>query len=246
MLRVRCVTDDCGQNLVHHVSNDVQSCFRHVGWSVRSVRTSVAGAIRVRPTAAKGEWVGSGGPWLAAEDLAAVPCHEGGVGDLGGVLRRAEESAPRIHELPKGLARAAQFLRHEQRESEVGGWIQPDGSPAERMVMELAEREPVRDSVRPPGGMPLDVGGIESQQIVVEPDVEVADRAATLVGGEDGRSESRVALSYWCRPVRRWRFHRHRFQKSHSVPDWGVERVGKVAVQQRRDRGFDESPIPPK
>ena len=70
-----------------------------------------------------------------------------------------------------GLASASQFVRDEQDESGTAPAFEPDSAPIESAMMQRAEREPVGHSVRSAGGVPLNVRGVEPEEIVVEPDI---------------------------------------------------------------------------
>ena len=62
-------------------------------------------------------------------------------------------------------------------------------------MVQFAEGQPVWHTVRATVRVPLDVGRIESEQIVVEPDIEITDCAATLIGGQDSAPEVGVAFA---------------------------------------------------
>jgi len=99
-----------------------------------------------------------------------------------------QRSSPGIHEPPEILAGPAEFPRDEERES-VHGRVEPDGTPVERVVVELAERESVRNAIRSPGGMPFDVGGVESQQIATIRELRPNGRGFESISGNPLRSE---------------------------------------------------------
>ena len=59
--------------------------------------------------------------------------------------------------------------------------------------MKAAQREAIADLVRASGSVPLDVGGLQVEQIVTETDIVVAHGAAAFVRPQHGVAEGRVA-----------------------------------------------------
>ena len=116
----------------------------------------------------------------------------------------------------------------------AGGTLKPDGSPVEGSMVQDAQCQPVSDIVRPSGGVPLDVSSFECDQVVLEPDVEVTDSAASLVRGQDCVTEVRVAAGTQLPadlnvPV-----------QPHRLADGLVERRCEVTVEDSLRGGLDE------
>lgn len=116
----------------------------------------------------------------------------------------------------------------------AGGALKPDGSSVEGSVVKDAQCQPVPDIVRPSGGVPPDMSGVERHQVVLDPDVEVTDSATSLVRGQDCMTEVRVPAATQLvadlnLPV-----------QPHRVADGLVERRCEVTVEDSLGGGLDE------
>ena len=97
-----------------------------------------------------------------------------------------------VSEPPDRVAAAVDFTRNEHFETSAVR-LQPERTPVERLVVKDAQRQSVRDDVRATRRAPLDMRGLQSEELVFYADVEVADGATTLVGAQHLAAESRTA-----------------------------------------------------
>ncbi len=104
----------------------------------------------------------------------------------------ADRSAVAVHELAEGRALAVDLIRHDDAEAR-GGALQADRSAVERPMVEDAEGQAVGHFVGSAGCVPPDVRRVQSDEIVVQPDVEAAHGAASLVRSQDGMAETWIA-----------------------------------------------------
>lgn len=104
-------------------------------------------------------------------------------------------------------------------------------SEVEEFVVKGAEGDSVLFRVGAAGFVPFDVGGFESQEIVVESEVVVADGAFVVVGVQYFFPECGVSFAFPC-----FRFVEE--ADADVVEDVGMERFGEVLVEQGQDEVF--------
>ena len=184
-----------------------------------------------------------GAAWFSLEDLLPVPGDEVEVREEFRLLRRAQRTATGVDELAERFAAAAEPPGDEQRETVAGDRFEPDGAPIKGAVVEGAEREAVGDRVRPAMGMPADVRRVETEEVVGEADVVVADGAAPLVRREHRVPEPGITPTPR-RAVERRVFLDDGVVEADLVPDRLVERFREVVGQKPRRRLFHEFPVP--
>ena len=91
--------------------------------------------------------------------------------------------------------------------------------------MKRAERQRVRHDVRPARSVPLDVGGLEADGLVVQANGEAADGASVAVGFEDLLGEARVSGPSPRGDVRGF--------DAGGMEDFAPQRYRKVGVDER-------------
>ncbi len=94
-------------------------------------------------------------------------------------------------------------------------------------MVKSAEREPVVDLIRASGSVPPDVGGLQAEQLIAEPNVVVAHGASALVRTQYGGAKGRVSCRgrrVSDRPLR---------AKTHRIANFIMERLREVALQQK-------------
>ncbi len=87
------------------------------------------------------------------------------------------------------------------------------------------------------------MGRLDAQQPVVEPDVEVTERAAPLVGSDDRAPESGIPSDPVHPIFRRFLGGLSRVFEADGVANVVVEALGEVAFEQPRDGRLDQVPV---
>ena len=110
------------------------------------------------------------------------------------IPRRVDELAGEVDE-PARRRALPPDLTGDQDSEAVSPGLQSHGTPIQRPVMEQAQGEAVGDVVGPVVGVPLYVSGLKTEQFVVHPQIEFADRAALVVCLEHFPAEAQAARS---------------------------------------------------
>ena len=119
------------------------------------------------------------------------------------------------------------FTRDQHLETPLVG-LEAERAPIERLVVDYAQRKSVWNDVRAAGRVPLDVRRLQSEEFVLDADVEAADGATALVLAQDLIAEGRIAPG----GVRAERSVGDVVGEAGGGTDVVVKRTGEVPVQQ--------------
>ena len=123
-----------------------------------------------------------------------MPCNEIAVRLASALLWRTHWLAVVVQQPAHGRARPINIRRYQHPIADTAGLIEPNCPTVECSVVEGTQRQPVVDPVRTTVGVPLDVRGFEPQQVVIEAQVELTDRASTLLGSQHQVPKTRIAF----------------------------------------------------
>ena len=129
-----------------------------------------------------------------AEYLPGMPCNVLSCGFPEALLRKTYRAVVIVQEPAYRRARSVNLSRHyEPVACPLRGPLQSDCSAIESAMMKGTQRQPVGNAIGAAVGVPLDVRGFQSQQVILQAQIEVADRTTALVSGQNRLAEARVA-----------------------------------------------------
>ena len=100
-----------------------------------------------------------------------------------------------IEKPPDRITLTVDFAGNEHPVVRANGF-QTERSPVQCLMVQPAQRQSVYDLVRAAGGHPHDMGRLQTDKVIAEPDIEVANGATVFVFAEHMSAESWVTPSF--------------------------------------------------
>ena len=164
-----------------------------------------------------------------------VPLHEFRPGFGLVALRRPQWLVVKVSQPPQRVALTVDFTRDQNLETPLVG-LEAERAAVECLVVDYAQRKSVRNDVRAAGSVPLDVRRLQSEELVLDANVEAADGATALVLAQNLIAKSRIAPG----GVRAERSVGDVVGEAGGGTDVVVKRTGEVPVQEGLSGFVDE------